>query len=104
MTVLAFYLVDPDLSDGSDFEILTTSSVPPQQKHWMRRALEESLDLRIPNEVVERIMEFVVGVMSEEEAQTVEEAMRREREWFRISHDRYWFNLPFDVWSGERHL
>jgi len=115
VTIMSLFLVDPDISniDGNahridandDFEILTTSNVPPQQKAWIYRALEECLDVRIPHEVVERIMDFVgESLMTDEEACTVANVMKTEREWFRISHARYWFNLPFDVWTGEQHF
>ncbi|KAH8099797.1 hypothetical protein BXZ70DRAFT_894402 [Cristinia sonorae] len=107
LTILGLFLVDPELcaptEDGpsDDFEILSTSTVPPQQKAWYRRALEECLNVRIPNEIIERIVDSLEGVMTEKEAQEVADSMRRDREWFRLSHARCWFNLPFDVWSGE---
>lgn len=105
VTLLCFSLADPALSADDEVdevsEILTTSSVPPQQKAWVKQALEESLDVRIPHEVVERILDFVEGVMTDEEAAQVAAQMKQDREWFRISHARYWFNLPFDVWFGE---
>ncbi|THH33338.1 hypothetical protein EUX98_g822 [Antrodiella citrinella] len=112
MTILSFLLVDPDLSniDGTgthgadEFEILTTSTVPPQQKAWIRRAVEESLDVRIPNEIVERIMDHVEGLLTEKEALKVTKEMKVQRKWFRISHARFWFNLPFDVWTGEQRV
>ena len=111
MTILSFFLVDPDISDESGDSdntlppsvpaILTTSCVPPQQKTWTKQALEESLDPRIPNEIVERIMDFVEGTLSEDEAAEIARQMRTERDWFRISHARFYFNLPFDIWTGE---
>ncbi|TCD65441.1 hypothetical protein EIP91_002697 [Steccherinum ochraceum] len=117
-SVVGLFLVDPELevsaygthagslrAEGEGFEILTTSHVPPQQFAWIKCALEESLDVRIPNEILERIMHFTKDwLMSDEEADDVAKEMWQEREWFRISHDRYWFNLPFDVWSGEHQL
>jgi hypothetical protein len=53
-TLLFFHLVDPETP------ILSTTSVPPQQEAWMRRALLESLDQRLPVEIVEKILREAV--------------------------------------------
>ncbi|OCH90551.1 hypothetical protein OBBRIDRAFT_793213 [Obba rivulosa] len=100
MTLLGLFLVDPDLVKNEELhdEELTpsTSQVPPQQKEWMKNAVEEHINIRLPNEVVEQIIEEVEGVMVEEEVYSLAEEMRHERERFRTLHDQYWFCLPFD--------
>lgn len=102
MRILSFFMVDPDLSNGEGGTdlILSSSDVPPQSKAWMRRAVEESIDFRLPNEVIDRILDFVKGVMTEEEAREYATRMRKERERFWSMHDERWFCLPFDTWSG----
>ena len=94
-TILGLYLVDPDIDDITVPSALT---VPPQQKSWMQDAVESSLDIRIPNEVVEKIVEQVEGVMTDEEARAYAREMRREREIFWNRHNQYWCCLPFDLW------
>ncbi|GBE77342.1 hypothetical protein SCP_0102150 [Sparassis crispa] len=108
MTFLGLYLMDPELDayDGkrdSGWETLSPSSdtVPPQQKEWMRRAVEDSIDVRLPFEIVERIVEEVEGVMTAEEAAAYAKEMREERERFWTLHDEYRFCLPFDIWEVE---
>lgn len=100
MTLLGIYLVDPDLTQdealGGDTLTPTTSQVPPQQKEWMKNAVEEHIDPRLPNEIVEQIVAEFEGVMTQEEASAYAEEMRLERERFRTLHDQYWFCLPFD--------
>ncbi|KAI0964096.1 hypothetical protein AcW1_000997 [Taiwanofungus camphoratus] len=103
MTILGLYLMDPDLADGSSgsgWDLTpSTESVPPQQKEWIKRAVEESIDIRLPVEIVEQIINNVEGVMSEQEAEAFAREMREERELFWQAHDTYRFCLPFDVWA-----
>ncbi|KIM23958.1 hypothetical protein M408DRAFT_27405 [Serendipita vermifera MAFF 305830] len=54
-TILQLQLVDPELA------VLSTTDVPPQPASWALDALLESLDKRLPMEVVLKIMEFAVG-------------------------------------------
>lgn len=54
-TTLQFLLVDPEIT------ILSTTDVPPQPASWALQALLESLDKRLPIEVVLKIMDFAVG-------------------------------------------
>ncbi|KAF5375214.1 hypothetical protein D9758_000496 [Tetrapyrgos nigripes] len=95
MTVVSFLLIDPDIPP-----IISTSNVAPQQKEWIREALDESLDERIPVEIVEKIMEEVEGVMEEEESWAYSEEMLRERTEFWKRNDNYHFCIPFDIWHG----
>lgn len=100
MTLLSFFLVDPELTgdenDASDCEILASNRVPPQQESWIRQALEENLDVRVPTEIIDRIMEYTQGLMTETEAQEYAREMRRERSQFWEQHDALWFSLPFN--------
>ena len=99
LTLLSLYLVDPELTgrpdEPSDFEVLATNRVPPQQAAWARRALEESIDPRVPEEIIERIMAFAEGVLSDEEAAGYAREMKQERVRFWKEHNRLWFSLPF---------
>lgn len=101
MSILSFFLVDPDLSaqePGMERKLgPTTWRVPPQQKEWVRKAVDESIDVRIPNEVVTRIVDFVSNVWSEDRARAVAKEMKREREHFWTMHNEKWGCLPFDV-------
>ncbi|KAF8226655.1 hypothetical protein L208DRAFT_350947 [Tricholoma matsutake] len=94
-TVIAFFLVDPELQP-----IVSTAMVAPQQKHWIKQALDESLDRRVPMEVVERIMDYVEGVMEVDEAENYGRALMQARETFRDANNNYHFCIPFDIWSA----
>ena len=98
MTLVTFYLVDPEMS--RDGEVLCTATVPPQSTEWIRRAVEESLDVRIPMELIDKIMGFIDGLMSDEEAVHFAARMKRERELFWTVHDQQWFSLPFNIWEN----
>src|ERR1700722_6903140 len=91
-TVVSFFLVDPEIQP-----IISTSSVAPQQEEWIRRALEESVDLRIPVEIVQQIVEKVEGLMSESEAMGLRQEILEERSRFTKLNDSYHFCIPFDV-------
>jgi hypothetical protein len=94
-TVIAFFLVDPDVQP-----IVSTAMVAPQQKQWIGRALDESLDRRVPVEVVERIMDHVEGMMEVAEAENYGRALVAVRETFREANNNYHFCIPFDIWSA----
>lgn len=93
--VVAFYLVDPDVSP-----VISTARVPPQQKAWIKTAAEESMDTRLPVEIIERIIDEVDGKMSEAEADLYRERMLEERDRFRTMNDQYHFCVPFDIWAS----
>ncbi|THV06475.1 hypothetical protein K435DRAFT_773175 [Dendrothele bispora CBS 962.96] len=95
ISVVSFLLVDPDIP-----RIPSTSNVTPQQKEWIREALDERLDERIPVELIDEIMEQVESVMSEEESLRYSEEMLRERTEFWKRNDNYHFCIPFDIWHG----
>lgn len=97
MTLVTFYLVDPEMPDS---EVLSAAVVPPQRKTWLREALEMCIDVKIPVELIDKIMSFVDGLMDDDEAAHYADAMRTEREDFWQVHDRQWFSLPFNIWQN----
>ncbi|KAF8899281.1 hypothetical protein BD779DRAFT_1666979 [Infundibulicybe gibba] len=94
-TVIAFFLVDPDIPP-----IISTAQVPPQQRAWIHGAVRETLEPRLPVEIVNCVLEWAEGLASEEEAQKCRAEVREERERFRRLSDMYHFCLPFDIWNG----
>ncbi|EJD05709.1 uncharacterized protein FOMMEDRAFT_77890 [Fomitiporia mediterranea MF3/22] len=92
ITVLELYLVDPDVPP-----IVSTADVAPQQRDWILRALADSVDRRLPQEVLEKIVDMVEGVFSDEEAEKYRAEITQEREVFRTVNDRNYFCLPFSV-------
>jgi hypothetical protein len=92
--VVAFYLVDPDIQP-----VISTLRVPPQQKSWVKAAVEDSIDARLPVELVEKIVDHVEGKMSKEKAVNFQREMWEERETFWRQNDNYHFCLPFDIWN-----
>lgn len=95
MTLIHFLLVDPDIKP-----IVSTSSVGPQQKTWIRKALNESLDPRLPIEVLDNIMEHTEGLMTDEEAGVYRQEMIKSRARFTQCSNNYHFCIPFDIWNG----
>ena len=98
MQIMFSFLVDPEMS--ADSEVPSTANTPPQQIDWIREALEESLDVRVPHEIVERIVDLTEGLMTEEEALRFAVKMRFERQCFWAVHDQFWFSLPFNIWQN----
>ncbi|KAI0692942.1 hypothetical protein BC835DRAFT_1276765 [Cytidiella melzeri] len=100
VTLLGLYLIDPDFPNiMNDDDILTTTSVPPQDRKWIHKALEDSLDIRIPMEVIDNIVDHMDWLMSEVEYEQCAMRMRREREAFWQTNDQLWFSVPFSVWK-----
>ncbi|KAJ3524294.1 hypothetical protein NM688_g8588 [Phlebia brevispora] len=95
MRVAMFYLVDPKLSDESG--VLSTSVIPPQEIAWMRKALEDSLDVRVPTEIIDIILDFTEGLMNNNDALRYATLARDEREVFCSAHDRDWFSRSFEA-------
>ncbi|KAI0094474.1 hypothetical protein BDY19DRAFT_879129 [Irpex rosettiformis] len=101
MTVLGLYLMDPDFPNVmDDGEVLTTSSVPPQDIKWLHRALEDYLPIKIPMEIIDNIVDQVDWLMSEEEYKQCAVKMRRERKAFWQTHDQLWFSIPFSAFES----
>jgi hypothetical protein len=94
--LIAFYLVDPEIQP-----VISTSRVPPQQKSWIKAAVEESIDVRLPLELVEKIIDYVEGKMNWDEAVDFRREMLEERKNFWRQNDDYHFCIPFDIWSTD---
>ncbi len=93
--MVSFLLVDPDIPP-----IPSTSNVPPQQKAWIREALDDFLDVRFPEEVVDKIMQHVDWLVDEDEMVRLREEMMQERREFVSNNDDHYFSIPFDVFNG----
>lgn len=93
--LFVFNLVDPEVQP-----VISTSRVPPQQKSWIRAAAGESIDSRLPIELIERIVDEVEGKMTDDEAQGYRNKMIDEREAFRTLNEQYHFSVPFDIWDS----
>lgn len=74
--------------------------VAPQQKAWIRSAVDESVDQRVPTEIIERIMEGVEGLMDIEEAEGYRRELLNTRQKFWEANNNYHFCIPFDIWSA----
>ncbi|THW89927.1 hypothetical protein D6D15_04929 [Aureobasidium pullulans] len=77
--ILALFLVDPHV------RILSTSKVPPQQKHWWEKDLREKREgieklNTLPNELMEKVFEDVRDFpISMDEAKEIREDLMEER-------------------------
>ncbi|KAJ4470813.1 hypothetical protein J3R30DRAFT_3530719, partial [Lentinula aciculospora] len=94
-TVLSFLLVDPDI-----LPVISTANVAPQQKAWVWKALDDCLDVKLPIEIVEKIVDMVEGLMDEQESRDHSKKLMNERATFWKLNDNYHFCIPFDVWNG----
>jgi len=92
--LISFFLVDPEVQG-----VLGTAEVAPQQREWVRRAVDEAVDPRVPGEVVEQIVDGMEGVMDVCEAEGYARELREVRERFREANDLCHFCIPFDIWS-----
>ena len=79
--------------------MLGTAEVAPQQREWVRRAVDEAVDLQVPRELVEQILDSVEGIMDGCEAEGYARELREVRERFREANDSCHFCIPFDIWS-----
>jgi len=93
-TLVAFFLIDPEIQP-----IISTSKVAPQQNEWIRRAVDESADVRLPAELIEKIVEGVEGLMTQDEAEGYRTEMLKERVDFWKTIDYHHFCIPFDTWD-----
>jgi Protein of unknown function (DUF4246) len=76
-TTLQFQLVDPEIA------ILSTTDVPPQPVSWAMDALLDSIDKRLPNELVLKIVQFALDeqyFVGDEEARPLRFAMQLDNE------------------------
>jgi len=81
--------------------VVGTAEVAPQQREWVHRAVDEMIDIRMPGEVVEQIVDDVDGVMDVCEAEGYARELREVRERFREANDASHFCIPFDIWSPQ---
>lgn len=94
LSVLSFLLIDPEIPP-----VTSTIVVAPQQREWIRTAVDESLGLRIPIELIDKIMTGVEGLMTESEAKGFRREIHEERTRFWGLNDKLHFCVPFDVWN-----
>ncbi|KXN90108.1 hypothetical protein AN958_05113 [Leucoagaricus sp. SymC.cos] len=95
LTLLMFYLIDPDIQP-----VVSTSSVSPQQKDWIQRALVTALSPKLPMELIQEIFRHVPGLMDSEKAEDYRRAFLDIQANFRQASNNYHFCIPFDVWNG----
>ncbi len=93
--MVSFLLVDPDIPP-----IPSTATVGPQQRDWVREALQEYVDVRLPREVVNHIVDCAHWTMEDEEADQVTTQMLEERRSFVAENVQHYFCIPFDVFNG----
>lgn len=72
----------------------------PHSRRRIRRALDEYLDVRLPVEIVEKIIDMAEGLMNREESQIHSKNVKEERTNFWKMNDNYHFCIPFDIWNG----
>ncbi|KAF9225298.1 hypothetical protein BS17DRAFT_778410 [Gyrodon lividus] len=85
--VVGVFLVDPDIPP-----IPSTTHVPPQQKSWVRRGIEESKLFAV--ELVDKIMSETEGLMDAREAELVRKDMLDERGNFQAKNNQQYFCVP----------
>ncbi|KAF8913230.1 hypothetical protein CPB84DRAFT_1760716 [Gymnopilus junonius] len=95
LTGIWFFLIDPEIRP-----IISTATVGPQQELWIRNELYQSLDKRLPNELIEKILENVEGLMTPKEAGVYREKLVQATEQFTYANNSYHFCIPFDIWNG----
>lgn len=95
LTAIWFFLIDPEIKP-----VISTSVAGPQQKEWIGKALDDNLDTRLPNELIQNILDNVEGLMSQDEAMDYREQFVRETDQFTQASNSYHFCIPFDIWNG----
>jgi hypothetical protein len=95
LTAIWFFLIDPEIKP-----VISTSVVGPQQKEWIGKALDDNLDTRLPNELIQQILDNVEGLTSHEEARDYKERFVQETDQFTQANNSYHFCIPFDIWNG----
>ncbi|KAF8844117.1 hypothetical protein BDN67DRAFT_1059389 [Paxillus ammoniavirescens] len=84
--VVGIFLVDPDIQP-----IPSTARVPPQQKSWVRRGIEESKLFAV--ELIDKIMDETEGLMDEREAELVRKDMLVERDQLQTKNNQQYFGV-----------
>ncbi|PVF99044.1 hypothetical protein CPB86DRAFT_849593 [Serendipita vermifera] len=89
-TTLQIMLVDPEVP------ILSSTDVPPQQASWAMQALMDSLNNRVPVEIIQRIVDFAVHdlkcLIPDESRWSLRESMEK---WQFIEKERV--NMYFEM-------
>ncbi|KAG8900473.1 hypothetical protein FRB99_006027, partial [Tulasnella sp. 403] len=97
--IVALFLVNPTRT------IPSTSHIPPQQQHWQRDAVIQSISSDatgrsrlgdVSVEVFEMIMDRVEGSMTEEEAKAYREELMDERTAFVADNNANYFTVAFN--------
>ena len=91
--ILCFFLVDP-------FErIVSSSSVPPQQREWYVEEMERVPALqRLPCELYDMIAGYALdGTITREEAEEIREELMEERRNFVVEHNETVFEVPYNL-------
>ncbi|KAG9028508.1 hypothetical protein FS837_003855, partial [Tulasnella sp. UAMH 9824] len=98
--IVALFLVDPEN------RIPSTSDIPPQQSHWAREAIFDSLvkgndkmKAPLPVELVDMVADDVDTVMSMAEAKAYRDELVKERTEFAGLVDEQHFSTDFRFWS-----
>ncbi|KAG8912829.1 hypothetical protein FRC01_004877 [Tulasnella sp. 417] len=94
--IVALFLVDPEE------RIPSTSDIPPQQSHWVREAIRETLmneesgiKVALPVELADMVADRVGNLMTLEEAKYYREALMDERTGFVDLMDERYFYTAF---------
>ncbi|KAI0822358.1 hypothetical protein BC628DRAFT_1316713 [Trametes gibbosa] len=91
--ILAFFLVDPTIT------ILSTTRVPPQQAEWYEDAVAGAERIqRLPQELIDLILEFVVeNTITLEQARADRAELMKERAGFVFKHNKEYFEDSFQM-------
>lgn len=90
--ILVFFLVDPCR------EIISTLTVPPQQKTWLVEEIKDIPPLSgLPLEVVKRIVSFLDWPMSLSEAKEYRAELMAERKYFISKNNEEFFEREFSL-------
>ncbi|KAG0238702.1 hypothetical protein BGW42_002568 [Actinomortierella wolfii] len=90
--ILVFFLVDPSR------RILSTTHVPPQQKHWAEpTGILKDVRARMPLEIFQQIEDYVGWPMDIKEAKEHREELMKERKFFVKTTNEEMFERPFSL-------
>ncbi|KIL00783.1 hypothetical protein PAXRUDRAFT_821238 [Paxillus rubicundulus Ve08.2h10] len=84
--IVGVFLVEPNIRP-----IPSTARVPPQQKGWVRRGIEESKFFAV--ELVDKIMDETEGLMDEHEAELIRKDMLIERDQLQTKNNQQYFGV-----------
>lgn len=85
--LLALFLVDPNI------KIPSTAHIPPQQRHWWARMIDETGVLhKLPPELKEFVYNNLESSLTEEQAKQVREDLMEERKAQLVATEESWQN------------